>query len=171
LGRELSWYFLNHDREKFLMLAVPKFVYTYGADISAFQYDDIGRGIDSRVSAGRWPARLAQSYYALAALGFILGLAALARRRREGGRDGKLPLGAWLAWPVALTVVYLVFFGGGRFHFPMMVFVALLAGEAVACTGRGAATPRSVHAITDSEGEIFANRRSPLESPPRNADK
>ncbi|UCH79351.1 MAG: glycosyltransferase family 39 protein [Candidatus Coatesbacteria bacterium] len=134
LGRELSWYFINHDREKFLMLALPKFVYTYGADISAFQYDDLGRGVDPRVSARRWPSRLAQGYYALAVLGFILGLAALRRRRRQGGWGEKLPLGTWLAWPVALTVVYLVFFGGGRFHFPMMAFVALLAGEAAAST-------------------------------------
>lgn len=132
LGRELAWYFINHDREKFLLLAVPKFVYTYGADISAFQYNDIARDVDPRVSARRWPARLAQAYYALAMLGFVVGWAGFAKRRRRAGPEGKLPLAVWLAWPIALTAAYLAFFGACRFHFPMMVFAALVAGEAVA---------------------------------------
>jgi hypothetical protein len=43
-----------------------------------------------------------------------------------------MPLAALLVWPVALTLVYLVFFGGDRFHFPMLPFMAVVAGSALA---------------------------------------
>jgi len=132
LGREFSWYFMKNNTEQFLLLAIPKFVYTYGADISAFQYGDIARGVDSVVSATRFPARLAQSYYAVLWVGLVLGL--VKTRRRFLLTDGKtrLPLAALLVWPAALTLAYMVFFGGGRFHFPMLPFMAVAAALALA---------------------------------------
>ena len=132
LGREFSWYFMKNNTERFLLLAIPKFAYTYGADVSAFQYGDIARGVDSVASARRFPARLAQSYYALLWVGFVLGLIKTRRRFLRVDSDKKLPVAALLVWPAALTLVYLVFFGGGRFHFPMIPFIAVLAGLAVA---------------------------------------
>lgn len=132
LGREFARYFIENDRAQFLLLAIPKFAYTYGADISAFQYEDIGRGVDSVVSARRFPARLAQSYYALVWVGFILGLIKARRVLFRPDAEAKTPLAALLAWPAALTVVYLIFFGGGRFHFPMLPFMAVVAALAIA---------------------------------------
>lgn len=131
LGREFSWYFMKHNTEQFLLLAIPKFAYTYGADISAFQYGDIARGVDSVASAKRFPARLAQCYYAVLWVGFVLGLIKTRRWIFRGGRTSKIPLAALLVWPAALTSVYIVFFGGGRFHFPMLPFMAVVAAFAV----------------------------------------
>jgi 4-amino-4-deoxy-L-arabinose transferase-like glycosyltransferase len=131
LGREFSWYFMKNNTEQFLLLAVPKFAYTYGADVSAFQYGDIARGVDSVASATRLPARLAQSYYALLWVGFVVGLIKTRRRFLRAKGDTKLPVAALLVWPAALTLVYLVFFGGGRFHFPMLPFMAVAAAFAI----------------------------------------
>jgi len=131
LGREFSWYFMKNNTEQFLLLVVPKFAYTYGADVSAFQYGDIARGVDSVASARRFPARLAQSYYALLWAGFVLGLIRTRRRFFRAGSEGKLPVAALLVWPAALTLVYLVFFGGCRFHFPMLPFMAVTAALAI----------------------------------------
>jgi hypothetical protein len=131
LGREFSWYFMKNNTEQFLLLAIPKFAYTYGADVSAFQYGDIARGVDSVASARRFPARLAQSYYALLLAGFVLGLIRTRRRFFRAGSDTKLPVATLLVWPVAMTLVYMVFFGGGRFHFPMIPFMALAAAFAI----------------------------------------
>jgi len=135
LGREFSWYFIKNEREQFVLLALPKFVYTYGADISAFQYEAAAGGVDSAVSARRFPARLSQSYYALLCVGFVLGLIKMRRRLLRPGDEGRAPLAALLSWPAALTLVYLIFFGGGRFHFPMVPFMAILAAVALAGDG------------------------------------
>jgi 4-amino-4-deoxy-L-arabinose transferase-like glycosyltransferase len=131
LGREFSWYFIKNNAEQFLLLAIPKFAYTCGADISAFQYGDIARGVDSVASARRFPARLAQSYYAVLWVGFVLGLIKTRRRFLRAHGDGKIPLAALLVWPAALTLVYMVFFGGDRFNFPMVPFMAVAAALAV----------------------------------------
>jgi hypothetical protein len=132
VGRAFAWYFIKNNREQFLLLAVPKFVYTYGADISAFQYEAAARGVDSVVSARRLPARVAQSYYALLVVGFVLGLVKERRRIFKAGTGTTMRLAALLVWPAGLTLVYLVFFGSGRFHFPMLPFMAVVAGSALA---------------------------------------
>ena len=130
LGREFGWYFIRNERARFLMLAVPKFVYTYGSDISAFQLEGIPRGVEPAVSARSFAARLAQSYYALIWLGFLWALVKFRNRVFSPSPGGGAPLAALLVWPVALTLVYLVFFGAGRFHLPMVPFIAALAGAA-----------------------------------------
>jgi hypothetical protein len=130
LGRELAWYFIRNERAQFLMLTVPKFVYTYGSDVSAFQLEGIARGVEPAVSARRFAARLAQSYYALIWVGFVLGLVKLKGRVFVASPDGGAPLAALLVWPVALTLVYMIFFGAGRFHLPMVPFMVVLAGAA-----------------------------------------
>ncbi len=130
LGRELAWYFIRNERAQFLTLTVPKFVYTYGSDVSAFQLEGIARGVEPAVSARRFAARLAQSCYALIWVGFVLGLVKLKGRVFAAASDGGAPLAALLVWPVALTLVYIIFFGAGRFHLPMVPFMAVLAGAA-----------------------------------------
>ncbi len=131
LGRELSWYFIRNERAQFLMLTVPKFVYTYGADVSAFQLEGIARGIEPAYSARGFAARVAQTYYALVLAGFIIGLLKCRRDIVGEGTYGRAPLAALLAWPVALTFVYLIFFGQDRFHFPMLPFIAVVAAAAL----------------------------------------
>jgi 4-amino-4-deoxy-L-arabinose transferase-like glycosyltransferase len=130
LGRELAWYFIRNERAQFLLLAMPKFVYTYGSDVSAFQLEGIARGVEPAVSACRSAARVAQSYYALIWVGFILGLVKLRGRIFRASPGGGAPLAALLVWPVALTLVYMIFFGEGRFHLPMVPFIAALAAAA-----------------------------------------
>ncbi len=131
LGRELAWYFIRTERAQFLLLAVPKFVHTYGSDISAFQLEGIGRGIEPAVSARAFAARFSQSYYALIWVGFILGLLKIRRRMFKTSPADGAPSAALLVWPVALTLVYMIFFGAGRFHLPMVPFMAVLAGAAL----------------------------------------
>jgi len=137
VGKELAWYFIRTQRERVALLLVPKFAYLFGADISAFQLEDVARGGTTAAGARGVPARVAQTYYALACLGFILTLVA-ARRRifREAG--GLAAPAALLIVPAYLTLVYLAFFGQDRFHAPMLPFVAILAGAALA---GGAAPP------------------------------
>jgi ABC-type amino acid transport substrate-binding protein len=130
LGRELSWYFIRNERAQFLMLTVPKFVYTYGADVSAFQLEGIARGSEPADSARGFAARVAQTYYALVLVGFIIGLWKWRRNIVGEGTYGRAPLAALLAWPVAFTFVYVVFFGQDRFHFPMLPFIAVVAAAA-----------------------------------------
>lgn len=130
LGRAFAWYFVRNERAQFLMLAVPKFVYTYGDDISAFQLEGIGRGVEPAASARRPAARFAQSYYALLWAGFVLGVVKFRSRIFLKPPDGKVPLAALLVWPLSLTLVYLVFFGAGRFHLPMIPFMAIMAAGA-----------------------------------------
>jgi 4-amino-4-deoxy-L-arabinose transferase-like glycosyltransferase len=130
VGRRLAWYFIRNERAQFLLLAVPKFVHTYGSDISAFQLEGIARGIEPAISARALAARLSQSYYALIWVGFVLGLLKLKRRMFAASPEGRTPLAALLVWPAALTLVYMVFFGAERFHLPMVPFLAVLAGAA-----------------------------------------
>lgn len=130
LGRELAWYFIRNERAQFLMLTVPKFVYTYGADVSAFQLEGIARGTEPADSARGFAARVAQTYYALMWVGFVLGLVKLRGRVFTPSLSRGAPLAALLAWPVALTLVYLIFFGQDRFHFPMLPFIAVVAAAA-----------------------------------------
>jgi 4-amino-4-deoxy-L-arabinose transferase-like glycosyltransferase len=131
VGRRLAWYFIRKERARFLMLAVPKFVHTYASDISAFQLEGIARGIEPAVSARAFAARLAQSYYALIWAGFVLGLIKLKRRMFAASAEDGAPLAALLVWPVALTLVYMLFFGAERFHLPMVPFMVVLAGAAI----------------------------------------
>ncbi len=131
LGRELAWYFIRYERAQFLLLAVPKFVYTYGSDVSAFQLEGIARGVEPAVSACRSAARVAQSYYALIWTAFILGIVKLRGRVFRASAGGGVPLAALLIWPVALTLVYVIFFGAGRFHLPMVPFMAALAASVI----------------------------------------
>ncbi len=130
VGRRLAWYFIRNERAQFLLLAIPKFVHTYGSDISAFQLEGIGRGIEPAVSDRALAARVSQGYYALIWVGFVLGLFKLKRRMFVASADGGAPLAALLVWPVALTLVYMIFFGAERFHLPMLPFMAALAGAA-----------------------------------------
>ncbi len=130
LGRELSWYFIRNERAQFLMLTVPKFVYTYGSDVSAFQLEGTARGIEPADSARGLAARVAQTYYALIWVGFVLGLAKLRRSALRPSLSRGAPVAALLAWSVALTLVYIIFFGQDRFHFPMLPFVAVVAAVA-----------------------------------------
>ncbi|MGD8718939.1 MAG: glycosyltransferase family 39 protein [Candidatus Zixiibacteriota bacterium] len=130
IGREFTWYFVRHEPARAISLFVPKFIYTYGADVSAFQLEAIPRGVKPADSARRFPARLAQTYYALFFLGFILGLWRYRRDLFRAAPEGAERLAALLIWPAALTLVYLIFFGQDRFHFPMLPFMAILAGVA-----------------------------------------
>ncbi len=132
VGRALAWYFIRNESARFAMLAVPKFFYTYGDDISAFQLEGIGRGVEPAASARHFAARVGQGYYALIWVGFVLGLAKFRRRIFPASPNADVSVAALLVWPAALTLTYLIFFGAGRFHLPMVPFMAALAGAAVA---------------------------------------
>jgi 4-amino-4-deoxy-L-arabinose transferase-like glycosyltransferase len=137
LGREFGWYFIRNERARFLTLAIPKFAYTFGSDVSAFQLEGIPRGVEPAVSACRLPARVAQSYYALIWLGFVLALVTFRRSIFRAPPAGGTPPAALLIWPAALTLVYLVFFGAGRFHLPMVPFMAVVAARRIGGRGEG----------------------------------
>ncbi|MGD8718940.1 MAG: glycosyltransferase family 39 protein [Candidatus Zixiibacteriota bacterium] len=134
LGRRLALEYIRDDPGAFLKLLVPKFAHLYGSDISAFQYGAAVRGIDVAVSARSVSARLAQAAYALLIAGFIVGMMKN-RRRIFGAAGGRLRLAALLVMPACLTACYLVFHGFDRYHFPMLPFMAILAGAALCGDG------------------------------------
>ncbi len=128
VGFALGWRYIRTARAQFLALMVPKFVYIYGADISAFQLTAAAHGRDAAAAAYGFGARLAQTYYALFWVAFVLALVAYRRRIFAGG--ARRPPAALLLWPIYLTGVYLVFLGQDRFHFPALPFMAVVAAAA-----------------------------------------
>ncbi len=130
LGRKLAWDFIRRHPETFLKLTIPKFAKLYATDTSAFQYGAKRYGVDVAVSGRRFPARLAQSVYALLWVGFIVGLFKC-RRQIFSSIRGKLPVAAALAVPFFLTAAYLVFVSLDRYHFPMVPFMAVVAAGSI----------------------------------------
>jgi hypothetical protein len=129
-GYRLSWFYIRHNLDQFLLLAVPKFVYIYGADVSGFQLEGLPRGEDTRKTAASFRARLAQAYYALFWVLFVLGVYRYRRHLFNIRLPARSSLATLLLWPVYLTAVYLVFFGQDRYHLAMVPFMAVLAGAA-----------------------------------------
>lgn len=134
VGRELAWFFMKDQTTNTVLLSVPKFVFLYADDISAFQYELLPKGVKPAIAAQGWRARLAQGCYALFGIAFVWGLLRLGRSRKA------IPRGGWayaalLVWPVILTLEYLVFFGSDRFHFPMIPFMAIVGGVIIADAG------------------------------------
>ena len=139
-GRRLALHYMVEERDRALLLMVPKFLYLYGSDVSAFQYEGEARGVSPLAAARAWKARLAQIMYAAFVVAAVIGLG-----RRKGffrrGPAGVAPCAVFV-WPALLTVAYLLFFGGERFHFPMVPLLAVFAGAALMpLRGRDAAKP------------------------------
>lgn len=126
LGQRLAWDFIRRHPVAFVKLTIPKFANLYATDISAFQYGEKRYGVDTAVSARRFPARLAQGLYALLWLGLVVALVKH-RRRIFSVVGGKLPLATVLVTPAYLTAFYLVFHGFDRYHYPMIPFLAVVA--------------------------------------------
>lgn len=131
-GYRLSRYYIRYNLHQFLLLTVPKFVYIYGADVSAFQLEGMRRGEEPSETATGFRARLAQTYYALFWVLFVLGLYRYRRHLFDIRSPARSSLAALLLWPVYLTAVYLVFIGQDRYHIAIVPFMAVLAGAAVA---------------------------------------
>jgi hypothetical protein len=131
-GYRLSRYYIRHNLHQFLLLTVPKFVYIYGADVSAFQLEGMRRGEEPSRTAASFRARVAQTYYALFWVLFVLGVYRYRRHLFDIRSPARSSLAALLLWPAYLTAVYLVFFGQDRYHLAIVPFMAVLAGAAVA---------------------------------------
>jgi 4-amino-4-deoxy-L-arabinose transferase-like glycosyltransferase len=123
------------------LAALPrKFIALYGADVDGFGWNRAGD--ERRSMHAAWgPLRLGSQLYYLA----IVALALLSwrhRRRFDGALYGVGP-----ALFIHTTAVYLVFFGGARFHFPLVPWIAAYAAAtlAVALEGepRGSVTRRA----------------------------
>jgi 4-amino-4-deoxy-L-arabinose transferase-like glycosyltransferase len=123
------------------LAALPrKFIALYGADVDGFGWNRAGD--ERRSMHAAWgPLRLGSQLYYLA----IVALALLSwrhRRRFDGALCGVGP-----ALFIHTTAVYLVFFGGARFHFPLVPWIAGYAAAtlAVALEGepRGSVTSRA----------------------------
>lgn len=130
LGIALGWYFIRHEPRTFLMLTVPKFIYLYGSDISAFQVEALRDGVPSYVSARSFRARMAQTFYTLIVIAFV---AALIKKRRaifHRAAGVQNPIAGLLIWPAVLTFVYLWFVGEDRFHYPMLPFIIAVGAMA-----------------------------------------
>jgi hypothetical protein len=150
-GRRLALRFMTEERDRALLLMVPKFLYLYGSDVSAFQYEGEARGESPLAAARGWKARLAQLMYAAFVVAGVIGLG-----RRKGffrpGPAGVAPAAVFI-WPALLTVAYLFFFGGERFHFPMVPFLAVFAGAALMPPGRDAVkSGRESERVSGEEG-------------------
>jgi hypothetical protein len=124
---------LLHDRHPLETLATlpRKFFALYWADVDGFGWNRAG---DERLSKHpAWGAlRLGSQLYYLA----LVTLALLSWRRRRRF-DGEL-YGVGVAVFIHTTAVYLVFFGGARFHFPLVPWIAGYAAATLAAALEGA---------------------------------
>lgn len=137
LALRLSREFIFSRPWDFVKLIIPKLANLYGTDVSAFQYEDLARGLSPEAAGRRWPARVSQFYY-----GGIWGAAAYGlfklRRRLLCPRGAKAPsLVCVLAYITYFSAVYSVFHGLDRYHLPVIPMVAILAGGLAAEARQG----------------------------------
>ena len=126
------------------LAALPrKFIALYRADVDGFGWNRAG---DERLSkhAAWGPLRLGSQLYYLA----IVTLALLSWRHRRRF-DGAL-YGVGAAVFLHTTAVYLAFFGGARFHFPLVPWIAGYAAATLAAGLEGA--PREGTVARDGHG-------------------
>jgi hypothetical protein len=108
-----------------------KFWHLYSGDREAFSRNEQGL---SRTEGNRRLFLIfkgvAQLYYVLIVLTFLLSTVIFFNRQRNEPRTQPLPtVGLWII--LYFTCVYLLAFGYGRFHFPIMPWIVMYAGALV----------------------------------------
>jgi len=121
-------YILDHPGT-FLKRGVMKVAYMYAIDVDAVHYDLIMAAGENKTNGYVILAFIAQYYYIGILFMALLGVFLVFYKRRQYFNPGAyLLLAAIVYW----TGVHFVFFGFGRFHFPIIPVIAALAGLYIA---------------------------------------
>ncbi len=124
LGYALGRAYIGEDPLRFLAFGVGKVAYTFAVDLDPVVYGVIDAASEGRTDEYVILAGLAQTAYLVLLLAAIPGLLICCSRRIIQDHPGVLILlGMILYW----TAVHFVFFGSGRFHFPLIPAFAALA--------------------------------------------
>ncbi len=143
LGYSLGWAYIWQDPLAFLKRGVLKVMVTMGSDISGLTYELIATAKEGKFSSTAWFAVAVQSFYYVILLLVAGGIIRFARTPALRNAGGYLFLLTFLYWLAG----HFVFFGSGRFHFPIVPLLAGFAGLAVA----GIARRRGQHILTTQE--------------------
>ncbi|MFQ5610896.1 MAG: glycosyltransferase family 39 protein [Anaerolineae bacterium] len=140
-ARQLAVDYLRSHPFETMKLWPAKLWYLYGKDVKGIVWNQRGLAANSGGANDSlfWTLKvIAQLYYMLIGAAFLFFLYFQVRTCKE--KTGKPPLPTLGLWIVAyLTVISLLTFGNGRFHFPMMPWIVMYAGalaEGLAGTAR-----------------------------------
>jgi len=124
VGRHRAWQYIKSDPTAFLKRALIKILYLYAGDIEGIGYELTEAANSNAFNRFVGLGLIAETYYLLVlffALAGIMTVFILMPSSRHPG--------AWLLLMTLLywTAVHAVFFGEGRFHFPLIPFLAAFA--------------------------------------------
>ncbi len=143
LGYQLGMAYIRENPAAFLVRGMQKTIFMMTSDTNPFTYELINAAKTERMTSYVWSTVIVQAYY-LTFLGFVgMGIVVFIRRpcqRNSGGFLLILTICYWLA-------VHFVFFGIGRFHFPLVPLMAGFAGLAIADITRRSANRPSTNMI------------------------
>jgi 4-amino-4-deoxy-L-arabinose transferase-like glycosyltransferase len=118
-ARDLAIDFIAHNPAHFAALVPLKWIQLFLWDVDGFDYSLRMMTLPRHVER---PADcIAELYYVFMIILFLVALPATLRARSRRQQVG-------LAIIIYLTIVYSVVFGQGRFHFPMMPWLAMYSG-------------------------------------------
>lgn len=142
-GYARGWRHIRQHPLAFVVGGFRKIVFMMTSDTGPFTYELFMMAQSGKITRYFWYAACTQSFYFVFLVFVGLGIIALPRNRsrhRPGGFLLLLIIMYWLA-------VHFVFFGIGRFHFPLVPFMAGFAGSALADTARCAAKRRYANMV------------------------
>jgi len=118
-----AWEYIFDEPIAFLKRGVLKTGFFYAADMDALNYDLIEKAGSGRFHLSYLLAFLAQAYYYIVLLAAIIGLSVYIRRPEIRSPGGYLLWVTILYW----TGLHFLFYGMGRYHFPIIPMIAAFA--------------------------------------------
>ena len=124
VGYALGRRYIQDHPLRFLAFGVGKLAYTFGEDLDPVVYGVLDAAAADRVDRYVLFAGMAQTAYLLLLLAAIPGIVRSCRKKPLLEHPGiAILLGAVVYW----AAVHFVYFGSGRFHFPLIPAFAMMA--------------------------------------------
>lgn len=119
-----AWDYIFEKPGAFLVRGMVKVAFFYAVDMDALIFDVIRSADEQEFNYSVVLGVFCESYYLIVMLAALLGLATFFRQEKSLRKPGGyLLLGIVLYW----TGIHFVFFGSGRFHFPIIPIVCAFA--------------------------------------------
>ncbi len=127
LAWSLGWEYVRQNPVGFFKRGILKVMYSFGVDMEGVWNELTEAAEKDRFNRYILVALIAETYYLLVLLGFLAGVLVYLKDRKL-----RSP-GAFTLWTTVLyfTAIIFVFFGDGRFHFPVIPIMAIFAGLAI----------------------------------------